>query len=226
MTKATLPLGARVLLVPVGLLVALILVLVIALRVGLAQVMARRANLASLQKNAAVLRQKRDLLTNIALEVVPQTSLAATALPGKNPALAAISQIKSLAAANGVALTGLKVSAGGEAKAKVSGVEISFDSAGPAGSILSLISEIKRIAPITHVAKVELNLTGTEVQATVRVTAYWAPFPTKLPALSESISALNEAEKKILENLAGLTQPGFVTLTPSGPAENPNPFGE
>lgn len=226
MKKDLLPLGVRVLLGQVGSLAALILIFVIGLKVGLGQVDQRRSNLTSLQKNKEILTAKRDLLTNIAPQVASQAGLVTAALPGRNPALLVISQIKKLAVAKGIAITGLKVGASAETKSKAAAVEVSLDLVGPVVSVFDLINGIKKIAPISHIDKVELNLSGTDVQSSLQVKAYWAPFPTKLPALTQPISGLTKAEETLLETLADLTLPAFVTLAPSGPVENPNPFGE
>lgn len=226
MKKDILPLGVRTLLIPAGLLSVLVLVFAIGIRIGSAQIGQRRTNLVLLQKNRGILTAKRDLLTDIAPEVTARANLVTVALPGKNPALSAISQIKNLAGANGVFISGFKIGIGAQAGAKATVTEIGFEAAGPVGSILSLVSGIKKMAPITHIDRVELNLTGDYTQSSLQVRSYWAPYPTKMPALTEPASDLTKAEVAIVETLLDLTLPAFVTLVPDRPVDNPNPFGE
>jgi len=226
MKKDFLPLGVRVLLGQVGLLAALVLIFAIGFKVGLGQVGRRRADLALLRKNKEILTAKRDLLTSIAPQVASQAGLVTAALPGRNPALLVISQIKKLAVANGVVLTGIKVGLSGEAKSRAAAVGVSMDMIGPVASVLDLVSGIKKIAPISRIDKVELNLTGMDTTSSLEVKSYWASFPTRLPALTEPVAGLTKAEENLLETLADLTLPALVTLAPSSPVENPNPFGE
>jgi len=150
MKKDFLPLGVRVLLGQVGLLAALVLIFAIGFKVGLGQVGRRRADLALLRKNKEILTAKRDLLTSIAPQVASQAGLVTAALPGRNPALLVISQIKKLAVANGVVLTGIKVGLSGEAKSRAAAVGVSMDMIGPVASVLDLVSGIKKIAPISR----------------------------------------------------------------------------
>jgi len=226
MNKDLLPLGVRVLLAPFGFLAALVLMIIIGLRVGLAQVIQYRADLALAKKNETILKVKQDLLTQIQPGISRQSSLAAVALPGENPLLLVVSQVKTIAAANGMVLTGLKVGLGQETPAQAGGVELSLNLSGSLPSIVNLVSQVKKIAPLTRVSSLDLSLVGPLTQATVGVRSYWAPFPTKMPAMTEPISDLNESEQKLLGELAVLTLPGFVSLTPTAPVENLNQFGE
>jgi hypothetical protein len=153
--------------------------------------------------------------------------LVSAVLPSENPALLVISQIKKLAVANEAYLSNIKVAVSGQTDSKTENAEISFDIKGQINSVLNLISEIKKVAPLIQVDSVKLSLDSDIAQATVQVRTYWAPYPTKMPALTEPTSGLSNSEQVLLVDLTDLELPDFDTnLVPTSPVENPNPFGE
>lgn len=105
-------------------------------------------------------------------------------------------------------------------------ISVTFDLQGPLPQILDFVNLIKAISPNVWIDKTELNFVGENLQATINTTSYWSPFPTKIPPLTEPITALGSAEKEILSKVSSFSRPSFVSLTPEVPRENLNPFGE
>lgn len=227
MKNSILPLGVRVVIVPVGSLIGLILISIIAFRVGFSQITKTRAKLEQARKSEKILSAKVDFLSGIESAVISQTNVTVAALPDRNPAVLTLSQIRSIAMGQNVFISNIKIGGGGTVSSGgLSAINISFDADGNLFSLVNLISSIKEIAPITHVTKVVLNFSGGASQANISVKSYYANFPTKIPSVTDPSTPLGDAENKTLESISSLSIPSLVSLSPTAPFERVSPFGE
>jgi hypothetical protein len=55
------------------------------------------------------------------------------------------------------------------------------------------------------------------------VKSFYAPFPTKVPAVTSAIPDLTATEKQTLQGLSNLTQPVFVAIQ-AAPGGKADPF--
>lgn len=185
-----------------------------------------REESATVSKSENILKSKLDTLSLNEASVTTEANYAVSFLPGENPALLVLYQLRGSAVKNGLLLSNFKVGSGMKDAGDFMKVSISFDLQGPLAQILDFVNSVKAIAPNVWIGKTELNFVGETLQATIDTTSYWSPFPTKMPALTEAITSLDSAEKETLARVSSLSQPSFVSLTPGAPRENLNPFGE
>lgn len=220
------PFIVKIALKPLLVLTLLIAVSLIGFSKGFYQIGSLREGLSKAKKSENILKSKLDMLS-IGLESVEQdANSAVTFLPGENPALLVLSQLRGNAAVGGLILSNYKV--GSEAK-DASGfmkIPISFDVEGPLESVLNFANFIKKVSPNTWIDKTEMDFVGENLRASISTNSYFLPFPTKMPASTEPITALDTNEKEIISNLSSYTQPSFVNMTAGFPRENLNPFGE
>lgn len=178
-------------------------------------------------KDENILKSKLDILSGNEVSVTTDANHAVSFLPGENPALLILYQLRVSAVASGLLLSNLKVGSGSEDAANgFMKVPISFDVDGPLPQILSFVNSTKVISPNVWIEGTELNFAGDSLKAAIKTNSYWAAFPTKIPPLTEPITALDASEKEILSKVGSYNLPPFVSLTPAAPRDNPNPFGE
>lgn len=192
---------------------------------GFGRISSLQAEIAQARQNQSILTQKISMLQSVSATVGTGSQIAASALPEKNPAIAALSQIKSLAVQNVVALTNLKAGAGAQDASGLSATGITFDVAGPRAGVIAFLDSIGKIAPITMVDRIKLTENGGVSQATIAVRSFWAGFPKNLPAATENLTDFTPAERDVLNKISGLTQPQFVELPPTQGGKT-DPFAE
>jgi hypothetical protein len=194
------------------LLVVVILLSVVVGNYGIGRVTSLQAQISQAKLDQATLTQKLSTLQSVSAVVGPGSQSAASALPGKNPVLSSLSQIRSLGTQNVLSVSNLK--SGSEVKdpSGLSYVSIIFDVTGARSGIISFLGSIGKIAPISLIDKVKLTEAGGQVQATIAVRSFWAAFPTTLPAVTENVTDLTSAERTTLTSISNLTQPQFVEI--------------
>lgn len=206
-------------------LIVVIILSIVVGNYGIGRVLRLQAQISQLNNDKATLSQKLTTLQGISATVGAGSQVAASALPGKNPALTTLSQIKSLATQNVVTLTNLKSGSESKSTAGFSEVGISFDVTGPRSGIIAFLDSIPKNAPITIVDKIKLNEAGGEARATVSVRSFWVAFPTTLPPVAENIPDLTQAEKDTLNKISALIQPQFIDVpAQEGESGRTNPF--
>lgn len=185
-----------------------------------------REQMAKATKEGNILKSKLDILSSNSQSVASDAGASAAYLPGENSALQVLSQLRANAQTYGILISNLKVNPGAKDPSGFMKTTISFDVQGDLSQIIDFINTTKISSPNTWIDSTELNFTADTLHATVSISSYWAPFPTKIPALTEPITSLDASEKEILLKISGYERPSFVTLTPEAPRDNPNPFGE
>jgi len=179
-------------------------------------------------KNENILKSKLDTLSGNVASVATDANYAVSFFPGENPALLVLYQLRGSAANYGLILSNLEVNPGAEDPNGFLKTSVSFDIQGPLRQILDFVNSTKTISPNVWIERTELNFIGEGdiLQASINLKSYWSPFPIKIPALVEPITALDASEKEILSKVSVFSLPPFVSLTPAVPRENANPFGE
>jgi Tfp pilus assembly protein PilO len=187
-----------------------------------------RGNLNTLkeaQKNEKILEQKLSILEELKKGILDQADSSIIALPDKNPGLWAMAHLKSSAQASSLTLSNNKLaqSVSGE---DLSQVEFSSSVNGELASLINFLKGISNLAPVQIIDKVDLTrgTDGKNVTASLKLSFFYFPLPTKLSQLMEPIKELTAAEKELLNKVAGFTRPEFTTLTPSMPEGRDNPF--
>jgi Tfp pilus assembly protein PilO len=191
---------------------------------GFGKIAGIRDQISTAQSDQKILSQKLDILKNIQSTGAQSSNLVATALPDGSPALSVISQIKILAGSAGVTLSEVKAGASAVDTTGLSAVSITFNVAGSRSQVESFVNMISSFAPVSVVEKIKISESapGTAL-ANVSIKSFWAPFPTKVPAITTAITDLTAAEKQTLQGLSSLTQPVFVAVQ-AGAGGKADPF--
>ncbi len=208
-------------------LVPLIIVLVLFVLIGqfaFGKISEVRNKITKSQKDQLILVQKLDLLKTLGSTASSSIESVSNALPETNPSLAVISQIKNLAVQNGVVVANVKGGAEVKDNSGLSRADISFEVFGPRIQIILLAKTVSQIAPVTLMDKIKISENAGSARANISVRSFWAPFPTKLPALTEAITDLTADEKKTLGLTVNLIQPQFTEFPPSEGGGKADPF--
>lgn len=217
----------KVILEAVGPLVIIVFLSIFVGRFAIGKILEVRDNIVTSQRNQAVLKQKLDVLTIVSSSIGSSPNIVVGALPDKNPSLMTLSQLKLLSSQNSILVSDLKTSAATKDASGLSRVDITFDLQGSRPQIFSFVKSIGKIAPITHLAKFRLSESEGVAQANIVVSSYFAPLPTKLPAVNSQIQDLTTSDKTLITQVSQLTQPQFVEIPATGATgENTNPFGQ
>lgn len=191
---------------------------------GFGKIAGIREEVATAENEQNILTQKLDILKSIQSTGAGSSNLAVTALPDANPALSVISQIKILAGSSGVTLSEVKAGASTLDTTGLSATGVSFNVAGSEAQVQSFINSISSFAPISIVDKIKISESTPGVSlANVSVKSFWAPFPTKVPAITTAITDLTATEKQTLQGLSSLKQPVFVAIQ-AAPGGRADPF--
>jgi len=222
--KSLMPPNIEVMVVPIILITVLIILSILVVKIGISKINSQREKLTVAQRDEAIFKQKQEILQEVQGEVLSLADLSASAVPNKNPALAVISQLKNLASSRSVVLSNLQVGSKSGAEKGISKVDISFDVDGDFSSVLDFLQDTSKIAPISQIEKIEINQTVGATHANTTMISFWAPFPKKLPPLTEAAKDLSAEELSLIRSLSELTPPVFLEIAPSVPSARADPF--
>jgi hypothetical protein len=193
---------------------------------GVSKVLKVRSEIESAQNTEQTLTQKLNLLKTLSSDAALKSGIVTSAVPDSNPSLTVSSQLKTMAGVNGVILSAIKSSVGSVNSSGLNDVNITFSVEGARQQVFSFLESVAKISPITITNKISISEVMGLVKADINVKSYWADFPKTIPSVTTPITDLTTAEKEILANISGLTQPIFTEVTPSQGEINPNPFGQ
>lgn len=207
-------------------LLVVIILFVLVGNFGISKVKNIQAEVKTAENSEKTLTQKLDLLKTLSGEV-SKTDLVNSAIPGSNPSLAVIGQLKNVAIINTVILSSIKANSGSDPSG-LNTVSISFSAMSARSQIFSFLNDLSKVAPIITITSVKISELAGATDADIAVKTYWAELPKTIPSVTTPISDLTAEEKKILSEVSGLTQPSSsqIELAPSLNDINPNPFGQ
>ena len=223
MKKSVLGPNIKTLLLPLVYISVAAVLFYILITLGVGEINKQRKSISDIERTNSILNQKQTLLRTLESNVSDYVSSTANALPEKNSALSMVSQIKNMAALNGLFISAVKIGAE-TAQAGVSAVEITFGIEGSMNDTLNFLNSLSSVAPVSNIQKAKVNSSGGIASADITIRAYSAPYPVRLPSLTEPITDLSNDEKDLLDTLSNLTLPLFTTLEPQQPAVRDNPF--
>ena len=149
---------------------------------------------------------------------------ATIAMPDKNPSLIALSQLKTLAENNGLNLSEIKIGSKTSDKSGTFKTTILFEAEGALFQVLNYLVSIKSMAPLSVINRVDITQRGEVIRASVSLVVFWAPLPTKLPAISEPVRELSADETNLITELSNLEEPLFTEVLPAAPSGRIDPF--
>lgn len=222
--KSSLPSSITTLLTPLAALVVVIVLFIVVFKIGSSKIGSQRKQLQTSEKNEATLVQKQRVLQEVQEEILSYADVSSIAMPRENPVLVVFSQLKRLAERNSIILSDLRVGSQAEDKKGFSKATVSFEIEGEFRQILNYLISIGGFAPLSTVDGVEINQVAGAIRATVDMAFFWAPFPEKLPPISESIDELTAEEIDLIVQFSDLEQPVFTEVSAQAPITRENPF--
>lgn len=178
------------------------------------------------ESDKRILTQKLDILKSVQEDGEKLANLVTVALPDTSPSLSAISQLKILASKDGLLISDLKSGSSANDSKGLSSVNVSFKIEGPRPMVEAFINETKTFAPITLVDKVKMTESTPGItQAEITLKTFFAPFPTKIPAVNQAMADFTASEQEMLEELGSLTQPVFAQVSTTSETKE-NPFAQ
>lgn len=222
--KSFIPPGAKALLVPLGLLFLTVVLIIAVYQIGISKINSQRARLQKAERDENVLNQKQQVLQSLESEVLSYASTVSIAMPDKNSSLTVISQLKRIAEESGVNLSDIKVANPSKDKKGLSKAVLSIEVEGGLLQVLNYLSEMGSFSPLSTIDKADITQAGGAIRATIDLAVYWAPLPTKLPAISEAVKELSAGESALINEFSNLKQPIFTEVLPSPPSERVDPF--
>ncbi len=205
-------------------LVIIVVLFVILANLGFGKIAEIRAQIGTARHDQGVLTEKLDLLRTVAVTGVEDANVATNSLPDTSPALAAMSQLKTLAANSNLVLRSLKATGSSGGVEDVSSIQISFNIVGAKSDIENFLTNISTFAPITRLDTVKISEAGGTSQGDIAVKSFWAPLPTKLPATIEEFQDLTPEDRQTLSSLSTLTPPALMSLPPPSGEVKQDPF--
>ncbi len=176
----------------------------------------------------AALTERKEVLQNVNSISTEAISRAQLALPTANNSLSLVSQIRTVATEQGLVIKNLDLVAQKAGEGVLAQSVLNFDVDGEALAIVKFVYGLKRVAPVIAVDTVSLSSSsaGAGANAIISVRSPWALAPTKLPALTESITALNPQETELSAELASYRYPFTTSIdsTESADVGRENPF--
>lgn len=214
----------QILSIPFLLLVVLVVLVFISYKVLFPRIQKERDDLLSNKNNEETLTQKQKVLSSFSSQAETYVGPTVVAVPEQNSSLMMVSQIKNLAATRLLSLSNLKIGALIPDKNGLSKVQLQFDLDGDLLQSTAFVRDLEGVAPIANIEKIKVSQVTDISRVTVGVNVYSAPFPTKLPALTEAVTDLTDKEKETLAKITNLIQPVFSQISPLAPQSRPNPF--
>lgn len=209
---------------PLGSLVFLVVLFIIAYGNLSTRISGQRSNLAIQRKNENILSAKRDLLTQLDAESFSLVDSVVMALPSQNAALVMLAQLRGAAAGRLLTLVNIKVDPSRPGDKGLSKVQIQFDIDGEFSQVYSFIKEIANMAPLSTLEIVSIVSSGDIVRASITILTYFAPFPDTLPALTEPLTEFSSSDREVLSVLSQLIPPPFTSVNVGEPVLRADPF--
>ncbi len=222
--KAFIPQKMRAMLLSLVLLLTMVVLATIVFKVGIARIGTQRAELQKATKNETILAQKQQVLQTLENSILSYADTVIIAMPDKNPSLIALSQIKILAERNTVSLGNIKIGSRVKDKSGTFKTTILFEVEGTLFQVLDYLISTKSFAPLSVIDRVDIAQAGGVIRASVSMSVFWVPLPTKLPAISEPVRELSANETNLITELSSLEQPLFSQLLPAAPSARIDPF--
>lgn len=205
-------------------LLVIIVLFIILGQFGFGKISQIQNQISTAENENKVLTQKLDILRNVSEIGEAGADSVVAALPESNPSLFVWSQLKNLASTEGVTISELKASNPNIGTTGPSSANILFTLSGTRDQIKSFLGKISMFAPIAVVDKIKIAESAPGAStATITVKSFWAPFPLKIPAISDPITALTSEEQQTLQEVSNLIQP-TINIVPAVGGGKVDPF--
>jgi len=176
------------------------------------------------KRNENILIEKQRVLAEFDIITTEEVGALTSVLPEKYSTLMMLSQIKTIAQNQGVSFTNLSVSPVVKTREELYKAEMKFDIDGSITSVIQFIKTLENYAPIKTINSAKFINSGGLTRGEISISVYSAPFPTKIPAITDAVKSLTPNEIEMLAELSNLVLPSFTELTPQTLQTRTNPF--
>jgi hypothetical protein len=204
-------------------LLAVAILFIIVFKTGFNKISSQKKSIADLKKAENILSEKRNELTKAKTDYLIYLAPSELALPGKNPLLSALVQIKSAASALLLPVEDLKVAGSGSQNGQ-SNISYNLKITGELPQVLQYFEAIKSVAPLSIIERIVISGLGGSISADIKVNSYWKDYPREIPSLTDPIKKLTSKDIELLDKISKLTPPSFSILIPAGPYQRTTPF--
>lgn len=175
------------------------------------------------------LDKRNNALSSLSPTVIAASQKIATVLPAENSVLLVTSQVRTTAIANKVNIKTLTTSSINDLTEPNTGsTQVGIIVEGTSTAVIDFLTSLTTQSPLIELDGVNFVTNPTTTIAQVTLNSYWAPFPTQLPAITESISALTSEETTLLNLLSSYSSPvvnsDTIDSTSSAIIVNTSPF--
>lgn len=210
---------------PIGFAALSLLVVAVVFLVGVGQVKAINNKVKTSKRLQTILSGNVTVLQWVDTEIgSQQQNFIEVALPTSNTPIYFISQIKSLAGANGLFISNIRTGIGSDQGGGVLKAGVSFDVEGSVDAIALFVNGLMKVLPIGNLNKVKTVISGGTARSSLTIDVYSSKLPEKIPSLTSPITSLTAEEKNTLLELVNYTLPNFIKPQAQTPIQRDNPF--
>lgn len=209
--------------IPLLSLIGITLCFFLASKVGFNKITDQTKEIQNLEKNNIILKKKEEALSVVQKTLGNDIQFFYLALPDSNPVFSIIYQIKEYSSQQGLLLANIK--GGSESKGKTYlRTDVNFNLDGSLPAIISFLKLTQNFSPIVTVEKFELSQIVGVFRASVTLRGYWAAYPVKIPAVTQSLSNFSDEEIEMILKISKLLVPRMLNFLPTQDTTRTNPF--
>lgn len=196
------------------------------------RISAMQTDISALEKLQTTLENRLSTLQVYDSQLLDESNVASVALPSGNPSVLVVAQLRSLAKDNSIAIGNLRLDSiedlATETQTQLKKVNIGFELTGEGDRVLEFIDALAKISPLVNLESINVVMrSGIGLNGEIRLSAFYAPFPDKLPALDEPVSDLSQADESTLDFISNLRSPALPSASQSATVpvrDTTNPF--
>ena len=226
-SSKTLGPNVRILALPLFAVLVFIFLFIFVIKFGIAQITGQYKGVKETSRIERILKDKASFLRQIRGTQLEDTGVSLTAHPHNNPSVWMISHLRQLEGNFSLTSKDIRISFNQEGSEELKKAQIDTEiEGGDIYAILDFLLSFPTLAPISRLNEVSLKQEAAKniVSSEVKITIYWSALPTKIPPITEPVTALSDKELKTLELVSILRPPQFTSLSPEFPVDRPNPF--
>ncbi len=190
-------------------------------------IISTKSDIDNLKTQNMALESKVQVLSGVDSNALSkEVASAVEAVPGESSTLPALATLRSFVQQRGLDLLSFNVLGQTNSKQGAgNSVEINLVLVGKREDIISLLNDLKTVAPLMRTTSASIVSTQDgAVRANVTVLSYWSPLPQTLGKADQPIETLKKNEQDQANALGELKKPESGALVPSNPQGKENPF--
>ncbi|MGD8744343.1 MAG: type 4a pilus biogenesis protein PilO [Candidatus Woesebacteria bacterium] len=213
----------RVMVLPVGSLLALVILLFVSFSLIIPKITDQSDNLKDTQREITILEEKLDILRSVREDVLDSADTSLLAVPSENPSVWTLAQLVQAARENSIEVLSRQVKSGRTTEG-LSSSPVSMGVEGERDPLFDFFERVYEIAPLVIIENIEMKTDNQGTSVGVELLVYSAPLPKKLPAITTPVKNLTNQERELLSRLESLQPPQFTVLSPNTPIDRVDPF--